>query len=312
MNVTTKLVVYGGVLAASFAIAAGIGAAVGPIDTGGEPVHHDGDTDDGGSGHGPTESPATWQRPGTSLDAGGFRLVPDASAFVAGQGGTYSFTIVDGDGRPVTEFDQLHERELHLVVASRDLDTYHHLHPELNDGGRWSVELPSLPEGSYRVYADAAPTDAEPVTLGHDLAVAEVVTTGNPPPVVTTSVVDGYEVTMYSAVPDEGAPAYEFVVERAGEPVTVEPYLGALGHLVALRDGDLAYVHVHAAETSGPAIGFGIDVPTPGRYRLFLDFSVDGTVRTADFTVDIDHTAVSDLNGENDNDMSHDSSEQGH
>src|SRR5699024_11235811 len=38
-------------------------------------------------------------------------------------------------------------------------------------------------------------------------------------------------------------------VTRDGEPVTeLEPYLGAFGHLVALRDGDLAYLHVHPHE----------------------------------------------------------------
>lgn len=307
MNVTAKLGVYGGVLAASFAIAAGIGSAVGPIDTDDEPVHHEPDIDD--DGHGADgRSPAS--RPGTSLDAGGFRLVPDAAAVAAEQGGTYSFTIVDEQGHPVTEFDQLHERDLHLVVASRDLDTYHHLHPQRDGGGRWSVDLPSLPEGSYRVYADAAPTGADPVTLGHDLAAAEVVTTGYPPPVVMTSSVDGFVVTMYTAVPGHGAPSYEFTVERHGERVTPEPYLGALGHLVALRSGDLAYVHVHATETSNRSIGFGIDFPTPGPYRLFLDFSVDGTVHTADFTVDIAPSADDDTTG-GENDDNH-SSEQGH
>ena len=310
MNVTAKLAVYGGVLAASFAIAAGIGSAVGPIDTGDEPVHHEPEADD--VGHGADEQSPASQRPGTSLDADGFRLVPDVSAVVARQDGIYSFTIVDEHGRPVTEFDQLHERDLHLVVASRDLDTYHHLHPQQGGGGRWSVDLPSLPEGSYRVYADAAPTGADPVTLGHDLAAAEFVTTGNPPPVVTTSSVDGFEVTMYTAGPDQGAPTYEFAVERDGEPVSPEPYLGALGHLVALRTGDLAYVHVHATDTSSPAIGFGIEFPTPGPYRLFLDFSVDGTVHTADFTVDIAQTAADDTTDGDMNSNSHDSSEQGH
>ncbi|WP_433370648.1 hypothetical protein [Streptosporangium sp. CA-115845] len=32
-------------------------------------------------------------------------------------------------------------------------------------------------------------------------------------------------------------------IARDGEPVTtLEPYLGAFGHLVALREGDLAYL----------------------------------------------------------------------
>ena len=84
------------------------------------------------------------------------------------------------------------------------------------------------------------------------------------------------------------------VVERDGEPVTtIEPYLGAAGHLVALREGDLAYLHVHpegeaptAAEPGGPEIDFVTTAPTPGRYLLYLDVKVDGQVHTAPLVVD--------------------------
>ena len=59
----------------------------------------------------------------------------------------------------------------------------------------------------------------------------------------------------------------------------MQPYLGAYGHLVALRDGDLAYLHVHPAHgtaTPGSAVGFDAEVPSAGTYRLFFDFQVDG------------------------------------
>ena len=67
----------------------------------------------------------------------------------------------------------------------------------------------------------------------------------------------------------------------------VEPYLGAFGHLVALRGGDLAYLHVHpaSAATPGPVVGFDAEVPSAGTYRMFFDFQVGGVVRTAEFTV---------------------------
>ncbi len=50
--------------------------------------------------------------------------------------------------------------------------------------------------------------------------------------------------------PDPCAPArrvsWKQKVSRDGEPVNdLQPYLGAYGHLVALRSGDLAYLHVH-------------------------------------------------------------------
>jgi len=71
---------------------------------------------------------------------------------------------------------------------------------------------------------------------------------------------------------------------------TLQPYLGAAGHLVALRSGDLAYLHVHPmgerpAASSGPDIAFLAQAPSAGRYLLYLDFQVDGQVHTAAFTV---------------------------
>ena len=72
----------------------------------------------------------------------------------------------------------------------------------------------------------------------------------------------------------------------------LQPYLEAYGHLVALRDRDLAYLHVHPAGTPGdgqtkpgPAITFYANVPSAGNYRLFLDFRHGDQVRTAAFTV---------------------------
>jgi hypothetical protein len=77
-------------------------------------------------------------------------------------------------------------------------------------------------------------------------------------------------------------------IELDGQPVTdLEPYLGAYGHLVAIRAGDLGYLHVHPEEGApGPGIDFATGFPTPGTYRLFLDFQHRGVVRTAAFTVE--------------------------
>jgi hypothetical protein len=65
----------------------------------------------------------------------------------------------------------------------------------------------------------------------------------------------------------------------------LQPYLGALGHLVAIRDGDLAYLHVHpldeAAGSGGPQVRFAVEVPTAGTYGLYFDFAHGDEVRTA-------------------------------
>ncbi|MFF5262905.1 hypothetical protein ACFY4C_28600 [Actinomadura viridis] len=108
-----------------------------------------------------------------------------------------------------------------------------------------------------------------------------------------TAAAGPYEITL-DGDPAQGAGgAITFTVRKEGRPVTdLQPYLAAYGHLVVLRAGDLAYVHVHpdgepgdGRTAAGPGIGFHLALPGPGTYRLFLDFKHDGAVRTADFTV---------------------------
>ena len=82
--------------------------------------------------------------------------------------------------------------------------------------------------------------------LGTDLAVAGDYRPAEPTPVTTTTTVDGYTVTLDGRPGPRRDARLTLTVSRDGEPVTdLQPYLGAYGHLVALREGDLAYLHVH-------------------------------------------------------------------
>ena len=76
----------------------------------------------------------------------------------------------------------------------------------------------------------------------------------------------------------------DFSVTRDGRAVETEPYLGARGHLVALREGDLAFLHVHPDED---ALAFMAEFPSAGRYRLYLQFKHEGRVHTAAFTQEV-------------------------
>ena len=107
------------------------------------------------------------------------------------------------------------------------------------------------------------------------------------PAAARDSTVDGYTVT-YEGTPQVGATQpLVFRVFRSGEPVpNLERYLGAYGHLVALREGDLGYVHVHPEDQLfRGAAKFWLAAPSPGRYRMFFDFQVGGKVRTAAYTM---------------------------
>jgi hypothetical protein len=248
--------------------------------------------------------------PGISIDADGFRIVPATSSLAADAAATYSFRIVAADGDTVTDFDVTHERKLHLIVVSRNFVDYHHLHPTQSNDGVWSADIPALPAGSYRVFADTRPTGADGITLGTDLVVGDGVAHSDgavaSPAGETTVIVDGYEIEL-SGRPAVGESTLTFSVQGDGEAIVPDPYLGASGHLVALRAGDLAFLHVHPlgdATPQAPDIRFAAEFPTPGTYRLFLDVSIDGEVRTAAFTVEVPET--NDRPGQHGSDNKHD------
>jgi hypothetical protein len=94
----------------------------------------------------------------------------------------------------------------------------------------------------------------------------------------------------------EGTPAVGvttpmiFRVNRTGAsgPGPLERYLGAYGHLVVVREGDLGYVHVHPEpQLVDGAVKFWLAAPGAGRYRAFVDFQVAEQTHTAEYTMDI-------------------------
>lgn len=206
----------------------------------------------------------------------------------------FRFRILGPDGQPVTDYTPIHDKELHLIVARRELTGFWHVHPQRAADGTWSVQL-DLPEaGAYRVFTDIAPRElGRTITLGADLAVAGHYAPLPIPEPARTTVVDGYEVELGGDLVAGEGRQLTLTVRKDGAPVTdLQPYLAAFGHLVVLRAGDLAYVHVHpngepgdGATAPGPDITFHTLVPGPGVYRLFLDFKHRGTVRTAAFTL---------------------------
>jgi hypothetical protein len=198
------------------------------------------------------------------------------------------FSILGSDGQPVRDFEVEHEKRMHFIVVRRDGQDFQHLHPELGDDGIWSIRLTLPAAGSYRVFADFK-HGGEAQTLAADLAVdGEAGYRPLPAPATTANTGDGYDVRLDAGALHAGREAeLRFSVTRDGEPVRTEPYLGAGGHLVALREGDLAYLHVHP-DAHGEAVSFMTEFPSEGRYRLYLQFKHEGRVHTAEFTQEVE------------------------
>jgi hypothetical protein len=232
---------------------------------------------------------------GLAVSSDDLRLELGRSEFPRAQEEELSFRILTSDGSSLRQFEEEHEKRMHLIVVRRDLTGFQHLHPELGADGTWRTSLRIPDAGSYRVFADFK-HEGEARTLAADLAVDGPVDWQElPPPTTSAKTSDGYEVRMEGASQGRDA-ELRFTVFKQGHAVEVEPYLGAGGHLVALREGDLAYLHVHPAghgdETPGHEqdaghVAFMTEFPSPGSYRLFLQFKHEGRVHTAMFTREI-------------------------
>ena len=288
MSTATKVAGFLIALGAVFGIALGVGKAVGPT-TEPEPVASHGGHDDASTA---TTAADEDEKPpgGLMVSQNGYTLTLADQPARPGRDVGVSFTINGPAGKPVTRYDVEHEKKLHLIAVRRDFTGFQHVHPELGSKGVWSTTL-NLTAGQWRLFADFRATDADAITLGTDLAVD-----GDYQPAAAaddsrTAKVDGYTVTLDGDLTPGADSKLTLDVSQDGKPVTdLQPYLGAYGHLVTLRGGDLAYLHVHPDGTPddgktrpGPEVVFYAAVPSRGTYHLYLDFKHDGVVRTAAF-----------------------------
>ncbi|MEU5907063.1 copper resistance protein CopC [Micromonospora sp. NPDC047467] len=231
---------------------------------------------------------------GTTVSAGGYTLQPLERTQPVGVRADYRFRIVGTDRQPATRFAVVHDKPLHMIVVGRDLSGYQHLHPTMAPDGTWSVPLTLARPGGYRVYADFSVTAANgtqvPLVLGVDHTVPGAHTPAALPPAQAQATAGPYAVSM-TGTPTVGVTApMEFRISRADTttPAQLERYLGAYGHLVVVREGDLGYVHVHPEqELIDGTVQFWLTSPSSGRYRAFFDFQVDGRVHTAEYTIDV-------------------------
>ncbi len=287
-----KIALFVAALAVVFGAAAALGSLVEPAETneGGMEeamATHSAETDTHGAhaGEGAGHEPA-----GLGVAEGGYAIRFAPTQFERGEAEELRFSIEGEDGGSVTGFDELHERRMHLIVVRRDGAEFRHLHPEMDSAGTWSVPVRFGEPGVYRAFADFS-AGGEQHTLASDLFVSggEFASAPFPAPRPVDET-EGYEARLRAGDPVAGEPtSLSFEVSEDGRPVgDLQPYLGAKGHLVALREGDLAFLHVHPEEgheADAEEIEFEATFPTPGRYRLYLQFRHEDVVRTVEFTV---------------------------
>ncbi|WP_353814956.1 heavy-metal-associated domain-containing protein [Agromyces sp. SYSU T00266] len=299
MSPALRLGLFGAGVAAVFGVAIAAGPLIVPPDRVAAWAEQSEDraTSHGGAHEAPEGEPVSHEVPGLSIEADGYRLADLHAPAEAGSAESLHFRILDAEGDALTSFDETHERPLHLIVVRSDGAQFRHVHPELEDDGHWSIPWEWEAAGTYRLFADFRPTGHdETLTLTTTANVNGLVTaTDAPAPGSRVAEAGPFTVELTGDLAAGAEAELEFTVQRDGRPVTtIEPYLGAAGHLVMLRAGDLGYLHAHpldeaesaGASELGPDIRFAATPPTAGDYLLYVDFKVDGQAHTAAFAVD--------------------------
>lgn len=228
----------------------------------------------------------------------------------AGKAAQLSFTPgVKGAEGELVPLDLHHERKIHLIVVSKDLSYFEHIHPDYQPSGTYDITvLPSSKAysaganknethfakgGEYLLFADYAPTGGSPQLEKINLTVG-----GTPYTPVTYSApklsatVDEYTLDL---VPEGGKfevgklAHIQGVLKKNGKEMdaaTLENYLGAKAHMVVIGLADKNYLHVHPEVEAGK-FDLHTTFEKAGIYRGWVQFQADGKVRTTDYVITV-------------------------
>lgn len=217
----------------------------------------------------------------------------DGAASGAGEARRIRLEIRKRNGSPIEDFDINHEKLLHLMVISKDLSYFRHLHPEYKGRGVFEIDNDFPAGGEYRLIADFKPANGDAMTKMEWVRVPGKRI--DPPPVIPDAhldkTVDGIRVKL--AIDPIGAneeTTFTFTLsdEVSDKPIRdLQPYLGSIGHVVVLSEDGQRYVHVHAEEEqgAGPKAVFETSFPGSGVYKIWGQFQRNNRVFTVDYVV---------------------------
>ena len=208
-----------------------------------------------------------------------------------------SILLTNADnGKPIKEFEAEHTKLMHLIVVSKDLSYFDHIHPEYLGFGKFEITTQVPSGGDYLFIADTVPKDQGKSTLKNWMFAEGP----EPAPVPLTvdksltKVVEGKEITLSfdKELKAETDLKLTFHIADAAtkKPIEdLEPYLGAVGHTVIIDQNAEEYLHVHPSdeEARGPNAVFETKFPYKGKYKIWNQFQHQGKVITVSYVVDV-------------------------
>jgi hypothetical protein len=202
----------------------------------------------------------------------------------AGAPVTLDMMLHDSQGNMLKDFELNHDKLAHLILIRNGLDQFAHLHPSVDSNGNLQVTHTFAEAGKYYVYLDYKAKGQPPATSQSVLTIrgdsepaAKLV-----PNSAGTARDDGLQAQVTLRDYKEGSRVVSFQLQQDDQqPVhDLQPYLGAMGHLVVVSANGLDYVHAHPLTESSAdgKVEFDVHFPRPGIYKLWGQFQRNGRV----------------------------------
>jgi hypothetical protein len=220
------------------------------------------------------------------------------------------------------------------MLRQPGLDVVYHLHPDAVSPGAFQLSLPSLPPGTYRLYADIVHANGFPETVVGSVTVPVIAgrpLAGDDAAAIATPWQQSAAQSIEFVLPDRyrmrwiNAPAslrakqgasfqFELLDPNGHAPADMALYMGMLGHAAFVKTDGTVFAHIHPngsismaaymkanempdASMSMPVmdmpgmqmqqipndVSFPYGLPSPGRYRIFVQMKHGQTVETGVF-----------------------------
>jgi len=161
-----------------------------------------------------------------------------------------------------------HGHLMHLfLLRVPSMDRFYHLHPEQMSDGAFTLSLPAIPSGEYKIFADIVRGTGFPETLVAETRLPDVkgeLLSGDDSGIIASSFEPSAPTMMVSLLPDGDCMIWErdaaklkagqttwfrFRVEDSEHhPVNdLEPYMGMAGHAEFVRSDSSVFAHIHPA-----------------------------------------------------------------
>jgi hypothetical protein len=222
----------------------------------------------------------------------------------------------DASGERIRDFEYVHERPIHLLVASADLAEFDHIHPELAADDSYEVTHTFEHGGRYRIWADYSLPGEAPRVDVFDVNVEG--SPRRPRKLAASQNLDqeagSLRVRLEPAKRLRAGEDIPITLKLMGSMDKLEPYLGAWAHVIVVREDLRSFSHAHPIEiptltggvgrspdstggagihthmVTGPPpseIHITTSFPSAGLYKLWVQLQENGKVLTVPFVVQV-------------------------